>query len=104
MCGTATPCDCIPLRVNARDTFAWKGRSAGDGTRYARQAVPMQRKPLIATTLVSAAVGAVLAGLAPAALASPSGSVDAPVNRGWVSSSNDDGSDHDERADLTSAD
>jgi hypothetical protein len=101
VCGTAAPCDCMPLRVNAKDTFAWKSRSAGDGTRYGRQAVPMQRKPLVVTALVSAVVGAVLAGLTPAALASQS--VDAPLNRGWVSNSTNHGSDHYERADLTSA-
>ena len=93
----------MPLRVNARDTFVWKVRSAGDGTRYGRQAVPMQRKPLVATALVSTVVGDGLAGLAPAALASQSGSADAHMNRGWESNSKNRSWDHDERPARTSA-
>jgi hypothetical protein len=58
----------------------------------------MQRKPLVATVLVSAVVGAVLAGLAPAALASSSDSTERPVNRGWESGSKNRGWDHDEAA------
>jgi hypothetical protein len=90
--------------VNTRDTFEWKGASGGDGTRPKGQAVPMQRKPLVATILVSAVIGAVLAGLAPAALASATGSDDAPLNRGWETSSKNRGWDHDEPAGLTAGD
>jgi hypothetical protein len=67
----------------------------GDGTRWGRQAVPMQRKPLVATVLVSAVAGTVLAGLAPAALASASGSNGTVMNRGWSSESNNRGWYHD---------
>lgn len=48
------------------------------------QAVPMRRKRLAATALVSVVIGAVLALLAPSAIAaSTSGSGSSPGNRGW---------------------
>jgi Spy/CpxP family protein refolding chaperone len=57
------------------------------------------RKPLVATVLISAVAGAVIAGLAPAAAAT-SDSDGSPHNRGWDSSSSSKnrGWDHDERA------
>jgi hypothetical protein len=61
----------------------------------------MRRKRLVATALVSAVVGTVLALLAPSALAgSTSDSGSSPSNRGWVAdpgsdSGSDSGSDRD---------
>ena len=54
----------------------------------------MQRKPLVATILVSAVVGVVLAVLAPFTNASHA----TPINRGWdagTSNDNNGGWDHD---------
>ncbi|WP_142063118.1 hypothetical protein [Pseudonocardia kunmingensis] len=54
----------------------------------------MRRKPVVATVLVSAVVGTVLAVLAPSAAAdSGSESNSAPGNRGWSSSHGGEGSD-----------
>ena len=54
----------------------------------------MRRKRLAATALVSLVIGAMLALLAPAALAeSASESGAAPGNRGWVAGSDSDGDD-----------
>ena len=83
--------------MNTTNTFEWKGRLRPDGTRRGRQAVRMQRKPLVATVLVSAVVAAVLGASAPAALASDHDSRE-PVNRGWESGSKNRGWDHDDRA------
>ncbi|MFC5237803.1 hypothetical protein [Pseudonocardia zijingensis] len=62
----------------------------------------MRRTRLVATALVSAVIGAVLALLAPAALAGTSDADGSPGNRGWVvshsdsASSDSDGSDSDD--------
>lgn len=64
----------------------------------------MQRKPLVATVMVGAVVGAVLAGLAPAAFASDAGSDDAPVNRGWEAGAQNRGWDHTDVESHTSDD
>ncbi|HYH30399.1 MAG TPA: hypothetical protein VD903_08440 [Pseudonocardia sp.] len=56
----------------------------------------MRRKPLMATVLVSAVAGALLALLAPAAAAdSGSDSESSPGNRGWVTGSHTFGDDSD---------
>jgi hypothetical protein len=76
------------------DTLGWDGGPSGTGARGCSQAVPMQRKPLVAAILVSAVVGVVLAVLAPFTNASHA----TPLNRGWdagISNNNDRGWDHD---------
>lgn len=69
------------------------GREAATDPGPYRQAVPMRDKRLVATALVSAVVGAVLALLAPSAFAgSTSDSGSSPSNRGWVADHGSDSS------------
>ena len=75
----------------------WDVGHGHDGPGPRRQAVRMRRKPLVATVLVTAVVGTVLAVLAPSAVAdSGSESNSSPGNRGWSSSHGGGDSDDDD--------
>jgi hypothetical protein len=82
-----------PDRASGADTFEWDPGDASDAAVPERLAGRMRRKS-VTTVLLGAIVGALLAGLAPAAAAgTDSRSGASPGNRGWETGAGRDADD-----------